>query len=242
MPTKNFPLRIKYYDRKTTGLLTTGLLKTELVTTGHWQLNSGQLVSLTTGIFDNWSRVNLSIRPVVKKTSYQKRPDDHTTTCPKDQLSIRPVARGPIVFLSVLQRGWSFVFFFLVLLVLRGCNVPLPETRWPKSDVASTCFWQHYWETTLLSSARICNVFIGFRRWLLLWNFTFIRKILTAFKQSNDVEWNICIFIMDYILQQAKKFNIELLNGRICIRVWRKCTVLYSLHFWQDTAFHSSLW
>ena len=167
---------------------------------------------------------------------------EHRTTCPKDQLSIRPVVRGPIVFLSVLQRGWSFVFFFLVLLVLRGCNVPLPETRWPKSDVASTCFWQHYWETTLLSSARICNVFIGFRRWLLLWNFTFIRKILTAFKQSNDVEWNICIFIMDYILQQAKKFNIELLNGRICIRVWRKCTVLYSLHFWQDTAFHSSLW
>ena len=41
MPTKNFPLRIRYYDRKTTGLLTTGLLKTEFWTTG--------------GLIDNWS-------------------------------------------------------------------------------------------------------------------------------------------------------------------------------------------
>ena len=40
MPTKNFPLRIRYYDRKTTGLLTTGLLKTKF-----W----------TTGLIDNWS-------------------------------------------------------------------------------------------------------------------------------------------------------------------------------------------
>ena len=51
---------------------------------------------------------------------------------------------------------------------------------------------------------------------------------------------NLCIFIMD--CKQAKKVQYWTKWRILHQRVWRKCSVLYSVHFWQDTAFHSSLW
>merc|ERR1711860_481802 len=103
-------------DRETTGLLTTGLLTTGHVTSrllDNWSF--GQLVFLTTGLLDNWSfgqlvfyqtgledqfpkdqlsRVQLSKRPVVQKTSCLE-----AQLC-SVQLSKRPVVRRPVVFLS----------------------------------------------------------------------------------------------------------------------------------------------